>query len=1117
MSKRHHGITIASLFVAVAACSSDESSGVNPPESRAVLDLRVGAEQVVNELAVFPALGARISKTIVLAKHPEGFRSPFTGTLTATIPADAGGAMHIGLRERSDIWIEVVADDLAPIGGVAAGSAVVFTAAARDMDVAHLIDPTHVEEIRVLRSSAAATTASYSIRISHGLRTVRVREGRIEAVDANGYVHLGTSRLFAVDAKGERRNLEARVWGSGDRYRITTTFDGSGLVLPIAVDPSWSSTPTMSQMRMQHAAALISGGKVLVTGGQASVGDPRTTAEIYDPSTNTWKDAANLTVGRLAHISTSLPGGKALVACGFNVTGSLTSAEIFDPSTGSWSTATSAKAVGGGCVATVLSSGKILVTGGSTGSGSTYTLISAAEVYDPATNTWTDTSGFTGPRTYHASTLLSSGKVLVSGGTSMTGWYSDAQLYDPTTNKWFAASPMNAMRYGHSSVLLPSGKVVIAGGGESADATTAEIYDPSLDKWTVITAGLKKPRYYLQSAFAGAKAVFIGGFGNIGGGSSGGTKEVELFDPTTSTFSDGPSMIYGRAYHAATMLTSGKLLVAGGYTSSSSGTLSSAEIYNPAASCVLDTDCATTEYCASTLCAPRLATGLPCIAPTNCISGNCADSVCCDKPCAGNCDACSAVTKGSGADGTCGFAAVGTDPHSKCPLDSGFPASCKADGYCDGAGACRAFALTGTACGTTSCSAGKVSGKTCNGSGSCLSGTGTPCDPYVCDSTATSCLTKCSTDADCMSGYACFGTVCSTKLGIGKACTSSGQCTGGNCVDGVCCDTPCTGDCQACTATLKGGSGADGTCGNAAAETNPRTRCKIDAGYPASCKSDGLCDGKGACRAFAKPSTACGTTTCVAGKVSGKLCDGAGTCASGTGTPCDPYVCDSAGAACLTKCVGDSDCITGYRCIGGACIPRVLKKNGQTCADPTECSSGFCADTYCCDTACKGQCSACDLKGTEGTCTAVLGPPPGSRAPCGDLADPCSGRCNGVDKDKCSFGSAGTMCGATCSDGMLTSSTCDGKGGCAPTAPVPCNGFICEDKSNCKKTCTSDGDCVAPNVCVEGACTPPGGDDAVQTKSGCGCHVPAKDERTLPAGALLLLALVLRSRRRLRN
>jgi hypothetical protein len=70
--------------------------------------------------------------------------------------------------------------------------------------------------------------------------------------------------------------------------------------------------------------------------------------------------------------------------------------------------------------------------------------------------------------------------------------------------------------------------------------------------------------------------------------------------------------------------------------------------------------------------------GEACAANGDCLGGNCVDGVCCNLPCTGLCQACSAAKKGAGADGVCGNIAADTDPDNECPGAA----------TCNGSGAC---------------------------------------------------------------------------------------------------------------------------------------------------------------------------------------------------------------------------------------------------------------------------------------------------------------------------------------------------------------------------------------------------------------------------------------------
>jgi Kelch motif protein/galactose oxidase-like protein len=180
--------------------------------------------------------------------------------------------------------------------------------------------------------------------------------------------------------------------------------------------------------------------------------------------------------------------------------------------------------------ANILATGKVLITGGSDPSGS---VLASAELYDPATGTFTPTGSMGTSRQLYLSTLLPSGKVLVAGGsTSGGGILASAELYDPTTGTFSPTGSMGTARVqiANPTNLLPNGKVLIAGG---------------------VTSG----------------GVFLA--------------SAELYDPATGTFSPTGSMGTARLAYALALLPTGKVLIAGGYNSS--GSLASAELYTPTA------------------------------------------------------------------------------------------------------------------------------------------------------------------------------------------------------------------------------------------------------------------------------------------------------------------------------------------------------------------------------------------------------------------------------------------------------------------------------------------------------------------------------------------------------
>jgi hypothetical protein len=247
---------------------------------------------------------------------------------------------------------------------------------------------------------------------------------------------------------------------------------------------SWTATGSMAHPRCLHTATLLPSGEVLVAGGVDSLfNTPNTedTTELYNPSRGTWQATGALNVSRASGAAV-LENGQVLVVDGYNTVNNvftyLASAELYNPSTGEWSlTASTQEATSSATTPVLLTNGDVLIA-------------DEAQFYNPGTASWTSTGplpGISGPPTV-ASLLSGAGNVLASGTRcNYRGCGGAASpicfLYAFSSNTWSKTGSMNDARLSHTSTLLPSGKVLVTGGyshvaSEPTVLSSAELYTP---------------------------------------------------------------------------------------------------------------------------------------------------------------------------------------------------------------------------------------------------------------------------------------------------------------------------------------------------------------------------------------------------------------------------------------------------------------------------------------------------------------------------------------------------------------------------------------------------------------------------------------------------------------
>jgi uncharacterized protein YjbI with pentapeptide repeats len=386
----------------------------------------------------------------------------------------------------------------------------------------------------------------------------------------------GVTQAAVIGASGTFSTAFATATLAVGQYNVSykyTAGDGNFSAAADAVSTlkvaGFQATRSMSTERSFHAATLLASGKVLVTGGFNKNGAPLASADVYDPAAGTFTPTANNMPNKAAgHTSTLLNNGKVLVAGGGN-----SSAQLYDPATNTWSS-TGGSGQRNYHTAVLLGNGKVLIAGGSDNSGKTQ---NTAQLYDPATGNFTSTANMTVARDFHSATLLPDGTVLIAGGRTSSGsgynYLNSAEIYDPATGVFTAIANMTSARYAHVAVMY-NNKILIAGGsnGGIAALSTAEVFDPGIGTFTGTgSMAAFQGRQNFTATVVNAAVLAAGGLGGTTTLSS-----AELYQ--AGSFVPAGAMTTARSAHTATLLNDGSVLITGGQ-GSNGNSIATAELY----------------------------------------------------------------------------------------------------------------------------------------------------------------------------------------------------------------------------------------------------------------------------------------------------------------------------------------------------------------------------------------------------------------------------------------------------------------------------------------------------------------------------------------------------------
>jgi hypothetical protein len=287
--------------------------------------------------------------------------------------------------------------------------------------------------------------------------------------------------------------------------------------------PAGGFSPTGSMNGRYDAATLLLDGRVLMTGDSTlatienyHVPIYSTAAELYGPATGTFAPTGSMIQAQGGATITRLADGRVLFAGGTQASDSdgklvltrLATAELYDPATGTFSATGSMTRPRADHTATLLDTGEVLVAGGD---GDSSDEDKTAELFDPATGTFKRTGDMTIGRAMAKATALADGRVLILGYFAGTTVTKSAELYDPNMGIFSPTGSMTTMRLSPSVTLLRDGRVLVASGQMDSSASSAELFDPTSGTFSSTGSFINERAVTVATLLLDGRVLFEGG------------------------------------------------------------------------------------------------------------------------------------------------------------------------------------------------------------------------------------------------------------------------------------------------------------------------------------------------------------------------------------------------------------------------------------------------------------------------------------------------------------------------------------------------------------------------------------------------------------------------------
>jgi hypothetical protein len=283
-------------------------------------------------------------------------------------------------------------------------------------------------------------------------------------------------------ALSQDRNFPLVIPAKAHQWLFVAGFNGeAGTVaacdLLTPSGPTLAAGPRPAEERELAASAILSDGRVLITGGFSTLRrQTLDSAELYDPSTGGFRRLpARLGFARFGHSAVTLPDGRVLIVGGKVLRGNfdVTPAELFDPMTGEFKAADALRVGRDRCTAWVLqftdsAGAEVMIAGGSAADGGTEPA-RQTEIYSVREGLFRRGPDLVVDRMAHCATPLGQGRMLLTGGWSGSQRRTtpEAEVWEPREGRFVAAGSQQFGRHDHAAIPLQTGSVLVAGGKEA--------------------------------------------------------------------------------------------------------------------------------------------------------------------------------------------------------------------------------------------------------------------------------------------------------------------------------------------------------------------------------------------------------------------------------------------------------------------------------------------------------------------------------------------------------------------------------------------------------------------------------------------------------------------------